>query len=250
LNTQSVNPGDVSAISIKADFVPLVKFNTQYVPLKRLSENNFIGIIATDINTKPGNYPVNIKVNNNEKTINLHVKKYFFKVTHLTLPPQKVFPPKKDLIRAKREAIILKKIFKKVNPPLWEGKFIKPLNNSISTEFGVKRIMNKKKVSFHKGIDIRGKSGEKVYATNKARVVLAGNLFFGGNTVILDHGQGIYSIYMHLSKINVSKGEIVKKGQLVGLVGKTGRATGPHLHFGIKIGKISANPLSIFSLTL
>ncbi len=250
LSSETVNPGDAFIISINADSVPVAKFNNKFISLRRLSENKFIGIISTDIDTKPGNYPINIKSNNNEKTININVMEHKFKVTYLTLPPQKVFPSKKDLIRAEKEAAILSNIFKKITPPLWEGKFLKPLNNNISTEFGVKRIMNKEKVSFHKGIDIRGKSGEKVHAINKGRVVLADNLFFGGNTVILDHGQGIYSIYMHLSKINISKGEIVKQGQIVGLVGATGRATGPHLHFGIKVVGIDANPVSIFNLPL
>lgn len=250
ISPETVNPGDVFIVSINADSVPVAKFNNIFIPLRRLSENKFIGIISTDIDTKPGRYQINVKSDVNKKTININVKEHKFKVTYLTLPPQKVFPSKKDLIRAEKEAAILSNIFEKVNPPLWYGKFTKPLNNNISTEFGVKRIMNKEKVSFHKGIDIRGKSGEKVHAINKGRVVLADNLFFGGNTVILDHGQGIYSIYMHLSKINVSKGEIVKQGQIVGLVGATGRATGPHLHFGIKVAGIDANPVSLFNLSL
>jgi murein DD-endopeptidase MepM/ murein hydrolase activator NlpD len=250
LNPKTVNPGDAFIISINADSIPVVKFNNKFIPLRRLEKDKFIGIIATDIDTEPGNYPINIKSNNEEKTINISVKEHKFKVTYLTLPPQKVFPSKEDLIRAEKEAAILSDIFLKVNPPLWEGNFTKPLNNDISTEFGVKRIMNKEKVSFHKGIDIRGKSGEKVHAINKGKVVLADNLFFGGNTVILDHGQGIYSIYMHLSKINVSKDEIVKQGQIVGLVGATGRATGPHLHFGVKIAGIDGNPVSLFNLPL
>lgn len=250
LSYETVKPGDVFTISINTEHVPTVQFNNTYIPLKRISENKYIGLITINLDTNPGSYPIMVASNNDKKTININVEKYTFKVTHLTLPHQKVFPSKKDLIRAEKEAAILSDIFKKITPPLWEGKFLKPLNNNISTEFGVKRIMNKEKVSFHKGIDIRGKSGEKVQATNRGRVVLADNLFFGGNTVILDHGQGIYSVYMHLSQINVTKGEIIKKGQLVGLVGATGRATGPHLHFGIKVAGIDANPVSLFNLPL
>jgi murein DD-endopeptidase MepM/ murein hydrolase activator NlpD len=250
LNPKTVNPGDAFIISINADYIPVAKFNNKFIPLRRLAEDKFIGIASTDIDTKSGNYPIYIKSNKNEKTVNIYVKEHKFKVTYLTLPPQKVYPSKKDLIRAEREAAILSTIFKKITPPLWDGRFIKPLNNPVSTEFGVKRIMNKEKVSFHKGIDIRGKSGEKVHAINKGRVVLANNLFFGGNTVILDHGQGIFSIYMHLSKIEVSKDEVVKKGTVIGLVGATGRATGPHLHFGIKITGIDTNPFSLFNVSL
>jgi murein DD-endopeptidase MepM/ murein hydrolase activator NlpD len=133
---------------------------------------------------------------------------------------------------------------------VWDGEFIQPLDNEVSTVFGVKRIMNKKKTSLHRGVDFRGKSGEPVRAFNRGRVVLADELFYGGNTVILDHGQGIYSIYMHLSKFNVKVNDILEKGTVVGRVGSSGRATGPHLHFGVKIRSINTNPLSFLELGL
>jgi murein DD-endopeptidase MepM/ murein hydrolase activator NlpD len=250
LSSKSVKPGDVFMVFIKAEDIPIVKFNNTYIPLRRETENEYVGFIAIDLNTTPGKYFVDIKSNNKEKSVDVNIEKYSFKVIHLNLPKEKVFLAKKDLIRAEKEGTILREIFKKINPPLWDGPFYKPLDNSITTDFGVKRIMNKKQVSFHKGIDIRGKTGDKVCAINKGRIVLAQNLFFGGNTIIIDHGQGIYSIYMHLSKINISKGEIVKKGQLIGLVGATGRATGPHLHFGVKIAGLDVNPLSLFGLNL
>lgn len=250
LSSKSVKQGDVFTIFIEDKHVPVVQFNNTYIPLRRQSEHTYIGFIAIDLHTIPGKYVLNITSNDKEESIDVDIEKSSFKVIHLNLPQEKVFLKEKDLMRAEKEAAILGKIFKEINPPLWDGQFAKPLNNSISTEFGVKRIMNKTKVSVHKGIDIRGKSGEKVYTINKGRVVLAQDLFFGGNTVIVDHGQGIYSIYMHLSKINVSKGEIVKKGQSIGLVGATGRATGPHLHFGVKIAGIDVNPLSLFNLNL
>ena len=129
--------------------------------------------------------------------------------------------------------------------------FTRPIpDTEISTEFGVKRIMNKKKTSVHRGMDFRGATGTPVKALNAGKVVLADDLFYGGNTLIIDHGMGLYSVYMHLSKINVAHGSRVGKGQLVGLVGSSGRATGPHLHLSVKLNGISVNPESLFKLKL
>jgi murein DD-endopeptidase MepM/ murein hydrolase activator NlpD len=125
-----------------------------------------------------------------------------------------------------------------------------PLENDISLRFGTKRIMNRKMISVHRGVDIRGKKGEQIRASNNGRIVLAGELFLGGNTIIIDHGQGIYSIYMHLSKFNSDVNDSVSRGDVIGHVGSTGRSTGPHLHFGIKVNTISVNPFSLIRLPL
>jgi murein DD-endopeptidase MepM/ murein hydrolase activator NlpD len=133
---------------------------------------------------------------------------------------------------------------------MWEGKFIAPLENEISTVFGTKRVMNEKWTSVHRGMDIRGKEGEQVRASNSGKVVLSEELFYGGNTLVLDHGQGIFSVYMHLSGFNVKSGDIVSKGDAIGLVGSSGRSTGPHLHFGVKVVGINVNPVSLMKLEL
>jgi len=99
-------------------------------------------------------------------------------------------------------------------------------------------------------VDIRGKEGDRVAASNRGRVVLAEELFFGGNTVILDHGQGIFTIYMHLSSFNVKPDDLVSTGDVIGSVGSSGRSSGPHLHFGVKVLGISVNPVSFAKLRL
>jgi murein DD-endopeptidase MepM/ murein hydrolase activator NlpD len=110
--------------------------------------------------------------------------------------------------------------------------------------------MNKTWTSVHRGVDIKGAEGDKVRASNNGKVVLAQGLFFGGNTIVLDHGQGIHTVYMHLSQMNVRFGDSVSKGDVIGLVGSTGRSTGPHLHFGVKISNVSVSPPSILKLDL
>jgi murein DD-endopeptidase MepM/ murein hydrolase activator NlpD len=168
----------------------------------------------------------------------------------MSLPEEKVSLSPEDLERVERENERLQGIFETVTERLWEGIFMLPLENDISMGFGTKRIMNRKMISVHRGMDIRGKEGEHIKASNNGRIVLAEELFLGGNTIIIDHGQGLYSIYMHLSKFNSDLNDSVSRGDVIGYVGSTGRSTGPHLHFGVKANTISVNPFSLTRLPL
>ena len=168
----------------------------------------------------------------------------------MSLPEEKVSLCPEDLERVERENERLQRIFETATERLWEGSFIVPLENDISMGFGTKRIMNRKMISVHRGVDIRGKEGEHIKASNNGRIVLAEELFLGGNTIIIDHGQGLYSIYMHLSKFNSDLNDSVSRGDVIGYVGSTGRSTGPHLHFGVKVNTISVNPFSLTRLPL
>jgi hypothetical protein len=210
----------------------------------------FIALGAIEIKTKPGTYNMNIFVGEQKKTLTLTVDPTSFPTLNLTLPDEKVFLSPENLKRVKKEDKKLQSLFHMASEKLWDGRFILPVTNDFSTAFGTKRIMNKKRVSVHRGLDIRGKMGERVEASNHGRVVLAEELFFGGNTVIIDHGQGIYTIYMHLSEFKVQPETIISKGDTIGFVGASGRATGPHLHFGVKVYNISVNPVSLVELKL
>jgi murein DD-endopeptidase MepM/ murein hydrolase activator NlpD len=198
----------------------------------------------------PGTYPVNLKIGKKRVSKSIVVKPNSFPTLKLTLPEDEVFLSTESLKRAKKEETKLKSIFKKVNRRLWEGDFILPLENEISSLYGTKRIFNEKRISPHRGMDIRGEEGEEVRASNSGRIMLADELFFGGNTIILDHGQGIYTLYMHLSGISVRYREMVSKGDVIGLVGSSGRSSGPHLHFGVKVMNTNINPLSLVELDL
>lgn len=210
----------------------------------------FETIRAVGLDTPQGNYPIKVKVGKTVMKVHVMVRRAVFPTINLALPEKKVILSPEDLARARKEEELLESIWRKDSPRLWLGKFVLPLQTVISTRFGLKRILNKERVSIHKGIDMRGRAGQEIRASNRGKVVLVKNLFFGGNTVVLDHGMGIYSIYMHLSKFSVQPGVIVSKGQTVGLVGSTGRATGPHLHFSIKVLGISADPVSFTRLPL
>lgn len=248
-----INPGDAFAVKITTaenPGVPAATFDERPLYFSSCGDGCSIAIGSADISAKPGVYSVLLSLGEKNTSLDLVVKQAEFPTIHLSLPPDKVFLSPEDQERANREAVTLSRIWPVISDRLWDGKFIQPLDNEVSTAFGVKRIMNKKKTSLHRGVDFRGRTGEPVRSFNRGRVVLAQELFYGGNTVILDHGQGIYSIYMHLSNFNVKVNDMLAKGAVVGRVGSSGRVTGPHLHFGVKVRSQNTNPLSFTELGL
>jgi murein DD-endopeptidase MepM/ murein hydrolase activator NlpD len=125
---------------------------------------------------------------------------------------------------------------------------LSPIPGGVGSNFGKKRVFNGESRNPHNGADLRATTGTPIRSTNRGRVVLAKDLFFTGNTVIVDHGLGIYTLYAHLSRIQVEKDSIVDRGQVVGLAGATGRVTGPHLHWGARVQTARVDPFSLVNL--
>jgi murein DD-endopeptidase MepM/ murein hydrolase activator NlpD len=253
VSPSEIKPGDVFLIKvydIKTSKPPSALLRGRRFYFSKQDDGCFVAIGSMSIKTKPGVYTIKIRAGKKKKYLPLVVNKFTFSTLELILPDEQVFLSKKNLRRVKKENKRLSLIFHKLSKRLWEGNFIMPLEKDISTPFGVKRILNKKWMSIHRGVDIDGEMSEEVKASNNGRVVLTDYMFFGGNTIILDHGLGIYTIYMHLSEFNVKVGEIVAKGDIIGFVGSSGRAKGPHLHFGVKVMNVSTNPVSLMKLNL
>ncbi len=166
------------------------------------------------------------------------------------VPPRKVNPSDGDLAAINKENSLLGRAFKTLNQEtFWHQGFIKPVDGRISGEFGGQRIMNKVPKSPHRGMDIAAKEGTPVKAAASGKVALAyPDLFYSGNVVVLDHGFGLQTVYAHLKEIKVKLGETVAQGDIIGLVGKTGRATGPHLHFGASLRNLRFNPQSLLDM--
>jgi murein DD-endopeptidase MepM/ murein hydrolase activator NlpD len=131
---------------------------------------------------------------------------------------------------------------------LWSKPFAVPIPGGSGTNFGHRRIFNGQARAPHAGADLKASTGTPILSTNRGRVVLARDLFYTGNTVVLDHGLGIYTIYAHLSKINVKPGTMVENGALLGLAGATGRVTGPHLHWSARVQGARVDPFSLVRL--
>ena len=164
------------------------------------------------------------------------VKDKKFPEEELKVLRKKVRLSPKDQNRVAKEWAILKKIYENgVNKPLFTNSFEKPLNSFVTSIYGTRRTFNNIRRSQHLGTDFRAKIGTPIKISNKGKVVAAKDLFYSGKTVIVDHGMGIFTVYGHLSQIDVKEGDIVPENTIIGLSGKTGRITGPHLHWGVKV---------------
>lgn len=124
----------------------------------------------------------------------------------------------------------------------WSLPFARPVQGSVSSQFGMKRVFNGQPRSVHRGLDLRGAQGTPIKACADGRVALVDNLYYSGNTVYLDHGNGVFTAYLHMSEPKVQPGQLVRKGDIVGLVGATGRVTGPHLHLSMIVQGQSVDP--------
>jgi murein DD-endopeptidase MepM/ murein hydrolase activator NlpD len=132
--------------------------------------------------------------------------------------------------------------------PMWTAPFLKPRESVVTSEFGSGRVFNGQLTARHLGVDFRGAVGEPIRAANRGVVALVDRFFLAGNVVYIDHGGGVVTSYFHMSKPLVSAGDTVRRGQVIGLVGNTGRVTGPHLHWAARYGAITVNPLDLLSL--
>jgi murein DD-endopeptidase MepM/ murein hydrolase activator NlpD len=171
-----------------------------------------------------------------------------FPEQRLKLPPKMVTPSKEDSARIKREQEMITKALSEVSPRrFWSFPFARPVPGDVTSAFGLRRVLNGQPRSPHSGLDLDGKTGDAVAAANQGKVILVGDFYFNGKSVFVDHGQGVISMYFHLSRVDVSLGQHVERGHQVGQVGASGRATGPHLHFGMKILGQAVDPTPLFT---
>jgi len=178
------------------------------------------------------------------KALSLHVKRGDYPFETISVAPSKVKPNKKQKERTQREYSEAMKIYRTFTPKrYWHKPFITPMDSKITSPFGTARMFNNTLKSFHSGTDFRAKAGTPVIATNDGVVVLAKNRYYAGNSIIIDHGEGIYSCYYHLSALHVKPGDLIKQGDTIALSGATGRVNGPHLHYAMMIQGIQVDPL-------
>ncbi len=159
-----------------------------------------------------------------------------FKQEQLKVDGKRIELNPKDQKRAYDEQMVLNQIYdSSLGEFQFSQAFAPPMKSLVTSVYGIKRVYNKRKLSQHLGIDYRAAVGDKVPASNSGKIVYSGDLFYTGWTVIIDHGMDIFTVYGHLSKTLVKAGEMVQRGQLIGLSGNTGRTSGPHLHWGVKV---------------
>ena len=212
-------------------------------------------VVGVDLDTKPGDHDGEVIVtfadgHIDKRPVTFKIAAVKFPTTELKVDDQYVQLSPANQQRSAREAKELDQIYNKTTPEiLWTKAFQVPIpGQTQGSNFGHRRVFNGQARAPHSGSDLKASTGTPIHATNKGRVVLAKNLFFTGNTVVLDHGLGIYTIYAHLSRIDVKVLQTVNEGQLVGLAGATGRVTGPHLHWSARIQGARVDPFSLLSI--
>jgi murein DD-endopeptidase MepM/ murein hydrolase activator NlpD len=208
--------------------------------------------------TKPGAYSLELhaettagKAISFDKKIRVERQRYPRVLLPVKVPGQYTAPSPEEQRQIAQDKETKAEILKTVTAEReWEGSFAPPVNAEISGVFGVERVFNGSVQSTHQGLDFRVPSGTGIAAVNGGRVILARPMFFEGNWVVIDHGQGLLTLYLHLSSFSVKEGDTVTKGQPIGLSGGTGRATGPHLHLAVRWQGVYLNPQVLLQLKL
>ena len=206
-------------------------------------------LAGVGLNTKPGKYTLHITAGETSQSYPVTVSAAHYPFSTIKVAPAFVKPPKEVQPVIQAADVAKKQAFSASDPePLWSGRFLPPADAETSGVFGSSRVYNGVKKSQHLGLDFRVGTGTPVHATNAGTVILARPLYFEGNCVMLDHGQGLMTVYMHLSEFKVKEGEKVTAGQLIALSGGTGRSTGPHLHFAVRWRGEYINPATLLDL--
>lgn len=210
------------------------------------------GLLGIDLEKAPGTYEWKVSWlgaggDAEVCSVTITVRAGKFPTERLKVDPQFVQPNPEQEKQAEEDQKKMRAVYDTVTPErLWQGKFRLPLKNVTSGgNFGRRRILNGEPRSPHAGVDFPAAAGTAVFASQSGRVVLAEGLYYSGNTVVVDHGYGIYTMYAHLSRIGVQAGQMVKMGEELGKVGATGRVTGPHLHWGLTINHARVNAMQI-----
>jgi len=213
-------------------------------------------IAGVPLNVKPGVYTLllsGITVGGKDvsfqRRVTIRAGKY--RSTAITVESKYTAPSQEQLDVINRDKQIKQDTFKQVSPDReWAGEFKAPLEAPFSDTFGTQRTFNGEVRSVHEGLDFKAVTGTPVAALNAGTVLLARPLYFEGNCVVLDHGQGLLTLYLHLSEFKVKEGDKVERGQEIGLVGGTGRATGPHLHIAVRWQGVYLDPATLLKLKL
>ncbi|MBI4859282.1 MAG: M23 family metallopeptidase [Candidatus Riflebacteria bacterium] len=248
--------GSVAQVTVDCPLARHVegRFDGRAVPCFQWVEGGpWCALVGIDLEASPGIRRLDLVVRERsgearECRVDVPVIAGTFDVQRLRVARRMVTPDPDDEERIRREAELVKKILGGVTERKFEGAFGRPIPGPVGARFGGRRFFNGVPRNPHAGVDLRGHQGTPVHAPARATVALVRDLYFAGTCVILDHGLGLFTQYAHLSSVTVEEGEQVRAGQLLGKVGRTGRATGPHLHWSATLCRARVNPLDLVKI--
>lgn len=250
-----LNPGSVARLTVTApDMLTALEgqaFGRAVHFWPSTTASTWHGLVGVGLATSSGAYNVTIQATRADggkatSKVALRVQPKQFETRRLKVDPSLVNPPADQAVRIERESKAVAEAFAAPSSErLWRGPFRAPVPGVATSSFGRLTVMNGESRGRHQGADFRAETGTPVLAPNAGRVVLAQDLYFAGNTVIVDHGLGLFSYLAHLSRLGVSAGARVSRGDLLGESGATGRVTGPHLHWAVRLDGASVDPLAL-----
>ena len=257
LTPEILAPGSPVLIQLRTSEATAIEgeWLTRKLAFFRTSPGNWAALAGLDVESSPGPSTLHITVHNpagpEDLSRPVDVLPAHYRSGKLTVAPKFVSPDPEELKQIEADRALKDKVFASSAPQrLWSGNFHAPVAAPPTDSFGTRRTFNGKLASIHKGMDFRTPTGTPIHAANSGTVVLACRLYYEGNCIAIDHGLGLYSISMHLSRINVKEGDRVHSGQPLGLSGATGRVTGPHLHWAIRWQSAYLDPAKLLKLDL
>lgn len=253
LLSQQVYNGDVAVLRWQGEPLSfgVVRFRDHLLFLYPDSKGA-VALLPVGLEVAGGSYPVtaavaDLKGRTTSAELTLKVVTKERPEERLNLPERMVSPDQKSLARIKRDNNLLNEKFAMRSGRFWT-RFVRPVGGEVSSVFGKRRVMNGKPKAPHSGTDFRSPAGTLVRSISNGRVVLVTDLFYTGNTVVIDHGEGLFSLYGHLSKVLVEHGHDLLAGDVLGRVGSTGRSTGAHLHLTVKLFGERVDPMALLNL--
>lgn len=249
LYASSITNGTVTLLTVDAKESKALMQGDKSIPLlpHPTDASKKIALIVAPYAHKNSIELLHVKTQGSEKIILPFLKGNYHEET-LLVEPSKVSPPKELLPRIQAEAKEARELYAIQTPKrFWKSSFDIPLNTHVTSAYGNARVFNDTLQSYHSGVDFRAATGTPIGASNDGVVVLAKERYYAGGSVVIDHGEGIYSVYYHLDTLKSHVGKAVKKGDIIGLSGATGRVTGPHLHFGFMVRGVPIDPLDFIA---
>lgn len=238
-------PGGIAVIDLQTQTRPeQVRYKGRKVLLSQ-HHSQWYAIVGIALATRPGWQKLSVLEQGKQHELAFRVKPKTYEAQYLTIKnKRKVNPDANDLrriVKDKKQIVsALTHWSEQDQVPL---QFSVPVEGRLSSPFGLKRFFNKQPRKPHSGLDIAAAAGTPILAPANGTVIKTGDYFFNGNTVFLDHGQGLVTMYCHMQKVTVKPGQLIKRGQPIGTVGMTGRVTGPHLHWGVSLNNTRVEPL-------